>query len=391
MRDIQKLANDPIFKNLMIERGLLPPDGEIAEEPPRVKGKPMSPKLHSLSEMLRHEHDDELRTVVAGRWRVTVCTYDESLRDIIDPESKQVVGTEHVGYVTAIAPIAVGQCMPDVLTHIKNQGIEGPVEITFTPSGVEGKQFIIETAIVPDTPAQPRPINPNAGLPEMMAMFMAQQEKQTQLMMAAFAKMTDKNTSTEQAWQRKLDEVQQRHAQQMQELLNRQAAQFQGDKRLQIGGTIEQGFLQAANMAVERTFSNMLNPQPAAVPQQVPAMGMTSPMQTLAQMVQGMKADQEAKQILARELPGLLGEGIKPPEPTLFEMAQQIIPMFMLLKNMNGKDPNQLESAMKMFSQMRGPGSQAAGVNPLTGMPIPDAAPQDGDAALAQLAQMSQG
>ncbi len=109
----------------------------------------------------------------------------------------------------------------------------------------------------------------------------------------------------------------------------------------------------------------------------------TTPTQMMAQWLQGMKADAEAKRVIAQELPGLVGEAAKAPEPTLFEYAQQLIPMFMLLKNMNGKDPNQLENAMKQFAMMRqGP---AANVNPITGMPIPDAAPADGEAALAQL------
>ncbi len=48
-----------------------------------------------------------------------------------------------------------------------------------------------------------------------------------------------------------------------------------------------------------------------------------------------------------------------------------------------------IRDAMRQFAQMRGP---AANVNPLTGLPIPDAAPADGDAAIMQLQQaMGQG
>lgn len=356
---------------------------ELEEKQPR-RYKTISPKLATLAAELDHEADEELARVVAHSWSVEVQRYDDTPEETRDKETGELLAQGCVGYVPAFVPRAVAQCRPDVLSAMREEGVEGPVKIIFR-SRTSADTFELETVISPEPVAEPRAISPNAGMPEMMAMFMAQQERQAQMLLAAVAKMTEKTAATDRDWQRKLEEANQRHAQQMQEMLNRQSAQFQGDKRLQIGGTIEQTFLQATNEAVARAFSNMLNPQPAPQAQQgMPSMGMgTTPTQMMAQWLQGMKADAEAKRVIAQELPGLVGEAAKAPEPTLFEYAQQLIPMFMLLKNMNGKDPNQLENAMKQFAMMRqGP---AANVNPITGMPIPDAAPADGEAALAQL------
>lgn len=354
------------------------------EDKPR-RGKSISPKLVTLNALLGGEMEHQLVRVVAPEWTVEVQVLNEEPKIERDANGN-ALAEGIVGYETVWGPKAVSQCQPDVLGAIRNAGIEGDVRLMFKSRIGDYEEFPVLATITQEAQAEPRAVNPNAGLPEMMAMFMAQQERQSQMLLAAVAKMTEKSSQTEREWQRKLEEANQRHAQQMQDMLNRQAAQYQGDKRLQIGGAIEQSFLQATNMAVERTFANMLNPQQPA-PQQgaMPGMGMaTTPTQMMAQMVQGLKADAEARRVLAQELPGLVGEAAKAPEPTIFEYAQQIIPVFMLLKNMSGKDPNQLENAMRQFAQMRqGP---AANVNPITGMPIPDAAPADGDAALAQIA-----
>lgn len=358
--------------------------GIVMPEAPAKQQRELSQKLVRLNEATGRAEEVNLQRVVPTRWRVTVSRQREQAEK--DEHGNDIFKDE-----TLLGPVSAQLCVPDVLTHIQRKGIEGPVMMRFASiAGDDAFEFEMSVEPEAEATAAPRAISPNAGLPEMMAMFMAQQERQAQMLLSAVAKMTEKATATEQAWQRKLDEAQQRHSQQMQDLLNRQAAQFQGDKRLQIGGAIEQAFLQATNTAVERSFANMLNPQ--APMQQAPQpMVATTPIQSLAQLVQGMKADQEAKELLARELPGLLGGG-KAPEPTLLDQVQQLLPVFMLLKNMGGKSGPDLENAMKAFMTQRGPGSTPPiNVNPITGMPIPDAAPSDGDAALQQLANLSGG
>jgi hypothetical protein len=347
--------------------------------PPKNSAR-ISPKLAKLNDATNQAEEDNLLRVVPTRWRVTVKQKDET--EVTEPDGT----VRRVGYMPVLGPVSCQLCVPDVLTHIQRAGIEGPVMLEFaTISGDDSFEF--ETAIEPEAEptAAPRALSPNAGLPEMMAMFMAQQERQAQMLVAAVAKMTEKSSAAEKEWQRKLDERDARHRQEIQDLLNRAQASLDSDKKRQLGGNLEQMAYQAMGAATERMFANMLNPQ-APVQQAPQPVVAGTPIQGLAQLVQGLKADQEAKEILARELPGLLG-GAKAPEPSLMDQVTQLVPVFMLLKNMSGKSGADLETAMQSFMRQRGAGtSPPVNVNPITGMPIPDAMPQDGDAALQQLA-----
>lgn len=362
-----------------------------AEEKPARRVKSISPMLSTLAAELRHEADDQLVRVVAHSWSVECERWSDTPREDRDANSGELLATGVEGYVNCFGPIAVGQCQPDVLGALRNAGIEGPVRLIFR-SRTSEDTFPIETSLRPAPEPETPHLNPNAGMAEMMQLFMAQQEKQTAMVLAAMKQMTEKNAATEREFQRKLEEREQRYRDELRRVQDNAMATLESDKKRQLGGNMEQMAYQVMSNGMTKIFENMLNPQAAqAQPGMMPGpmAAPQSPTQSLLTIVQSMKADAEAKRLLAQELPGILGEVPKAPEPTLFEMAQQFIPVFMLLKNMNGKDPNQLENAMRQFAQMRGP---AANVNPLTGLPIPDAAPADGDAAIMQLQQaMGQG
>jgi hypothetical protein len=358
------------------------------DEPSRGKAQPrVAQKLAKLNEALQGAEEDNLLRVVPTRWRVTAMKYDPT-------EVKEGDNLRVLGYMPVLGPLGAQLCTPDVLTHLQRAGIEGDVMLRFdTLDGKDAFEFLM--AIEPEAEAPMRPVNPNAGLPEMIAMFMEQAKHDRDIMAQQQQKMIERQEAQERQWQQKFAEREERYRQDLRDLTDRARSELEGDKKRAIGGTIEQSFLQAANVGLERMFANMLNPQAQQVqPQMQPGMGMAQPqsaLQSLAGMVQSMEADEEAKRILKQKLPALLGGVQAPPEPTLFEQAQQILPMIMLLKNLGGKPDPQFNNAMASFMQQRGPGTSPANVNPFTGLPVPDAAPIDGDAALNELAKLTQG
>lgn len=369
------MAKDPFYQSLQESLGKV---AEAVETDSRKSKSRLSPKLESFALLLDDAGRDDLKRVIAHKWHVAAYVEDQ------DHESNIEGNLVKTGYRPLFKPLAVQQCVPDVLAHLRRNGASGAVRVVFLEIGTDKPDSAtFEMGIEPE-PEKQLQIDPNAGLAQMMLAVVTQMQQQAredrQLLMQTLEKIGGSKQQSERDLQAKMEAMEARHRDEINRVLAQAQGAVAGDKRLQLGQVVEQGAYQAITNSLQAFMQNGFSPQAHAQPALSAPVG---GVQGLAAVVKQIRDDEMAKQELKDLLPSLLGGAQR--EPSLLEQVQQWLPIFMLLKNSGNASGPQLENMMAQFMNQRG--GQPQNVSPFTGLPVPDAAPaNDADAALSALA-----